>query len=262
MECEQARDQRELCGSLLTSIVSPNVAKTEKRKKSDARVARWLEGYQKQRVLLLWLGCAGAALVSIPVLFVTWWVIWFVLLFAFRAVIPGGFLSAVTWFVWLLLFVAHVTANRQHLENFKFESEGKLVAARYAAYVSGMSSLALLAGPETMHSFVKFISLTLLFGPALIGLSWRLGKGAIAAQKMDVSLVASALRELLTADRRYPVDDLAAKVNAPDPPRLLRELLLIDGVILLNSDDPSLTVTDSLIKEVSAGIERLESEEA
>ncbi len=239
-----------------------DVAKTEKRKKSDARVAKWLEGYQRQRVLLLWLGSVGTALLSIPVLFVTWWVIWFVLLFAFSALIPGSMLSIATWGVWLLLFVAHATANRRHLENFKFESEGKLVAARYAAYVSGMSSLALMAGPETMHSFVKLISLTLLMGPALIGLSWRLGRGAIAAQKMDVPLVASALKELLVANARSPMDDIAAKVGSPDPPLLLRELLLIDGVILLTSDDPSLTVTDGLRTDVSAGIERAESEEA
>lgn len=238
------------------------MAKSEKRKKSDARIAKWLEGYRRQRVLLLWLGSVGTAILSIPVLFVTWWVIWFVLLFAFSALIPGSMLSIATWGVWLLLFVAHATANRQHLENFKFESAGKLVAARYAAYVSGMSSLALMAGPETMHSFVKFISLTLLMGPALIGLSWRLASGAIAAQKMDVPLVASALKELLVANARSPVDDIAAKVGSPDPPRLLRELLLIDGVILLTSDDPSLTVTDGLRTDVSAGIERAESEEA
>ena len=238
------------------------MAKSEKRKKSDARVAKWLEGYQRQRVLLLWLGSAGTAVLSIPVLFVTWWVILFVLVFAFSWLIPASMMLAATWIVWLLLFVAYATANWQHLENFKFESEGKLVAARYAAYISGISSLALMAGPDTMHSYVKMLSLILLIGPSLVGLSWRLAKGAIAAQKMDVPLVAAAMKELLAADRRYAVDELAAKVGSPDPPRLLRELLLIDGVILLTTGDPSLTVTDSLRTEVSAGIERLESEDA
>ena len=74
--------------------------------------------------------------------------------------------------------------------------------------------------------------------------------------------MASALKELLGADHRYSVDELAAKVSSPHPPQLLRELLLIDGVILLTSGDPSLTVTDSLRTEVSAGIERIESEDA
>lgn len=238
------------------------MAKTEKRKKSDARVAKWLEGYRKQRVLLLWFGSAGTALLAMPVLFVTWWVIWFLLRSAFSGFIPGSVLSFVTWGVWLLLFVAHETVNRQYLENFQFESEGNLVAARYAARASGMSSLALLAGPETMHSFVKVVCLTLLIGPALIGFSWRLAQGAIATQKMDAPTVAAALKELLGADRRYPVDELAAKFSSPDPPRLLRELLLIDGVILLTPDDPALTVTDGLRTDVSAGIERAESEEA
>lgn len=237
------------------------MAKTEKRTKSDARVARWLDGYQRQRVRLLWLGSIGTALLAVPVLFVTSWVIWFVLMFAFKAIIPGSMTSVATWGVFLLLFVAHVTVNRRNLEYLKFESEGRLVAARYAARISGMSSLALLAGPETMHSFVKVISLTLLIGPSLVGLSWRLAQGAIAAQKMDVPLVALALKELLVASARTSMDSIAAKVGSSDPPRLLRELLLIDGVILLNSDDPSLTLTDSLRTDVSSGIERLESED-
>ena len=73
---------------------------------------------------------------------------------------------------------------------------------------------------------------------------------------------AEPLKELLVANARTLVDDIAAKVGSPDPPRLLRELLLIDGVILLTSGDPSLTVTDGLRTDVSAGIERAESEEA
>lgn len=231
------------------------MAKSKQRKKSDARVENWLERYRWQRMILLWLGSLGTALLAVPVLYVTWNVIWFVLLFAFNAVVPLANLSMVTWVIWGLLFVAHATANWQRLENFKFESEGKLVAARYAAYVSGVSSLALVAGPETMHSFVKLICLILLIGPSLVALSIKLAKAAMAAHRMDVPLVAAALKELLVANRRVLLDDMVSKIRSPHPPQLLRELLLIDGVILLTSGDPSLTVTDSLRTSVSAEIE-------
>ncbi len=234
------------------------MAKSKQRKKSDARVENWLERYRQQRIILLWLGSLGTALLAVPVLYVTWNVIWFVLLFAFNAVIPLANLSMVTWVIWGLLFVAHATANWHRLENFKFESEGKLVAARYAAYVSGVSSLALVAGPETMHSFVKLICLILLIGPSLVALSIKLAKAAIAAHRMDVPLVAAALKELLVADQRVLLDDMVSKIRSPHPPQLLRELLLIDGVILLTSGDPSLTVTDSLRTSVSDEIEETE----
>lgn len=234
------------------------MAKSKQRKKSDARVETWLERYRRQRTMLLWLGSLGTALLAVPVLYVTWNVIWFVLLFAFYAVIPFANLSIVTWVIWGLLFVAHATANWQRLENFKFESEGKLVAARYAAYVSGVSSLALVAGPETMHSFVKLICLILLIGPSLVALSIKLARAAIATHRMDVPLVAAALKELLVANRRVLMDDLVFKIGSPHPPQLLRELLLIDGVILLTSGDPSLTVTDSLRTSVSDEIEEAE----
>ena len=237
---------------------SSDMSQKKQRKKSDARIENWLQRYRRQRIILLWLGSLGTALLAVPVLYVTWNVIWFVSLFAFSAVIPLANLSTVTWVIWGLLFVAHATANWQRLENFKFESEGKLVAARYAAYVSGISSLALAAGPETMHSFVKLICLILLIGPSLVALSIKLARAAIAAQGMDVPLVAAALKELLVANQRVLLDDLVCRIRSPHPPQMLRELLLIDGVILLTSGDPSLTVTDSLRTSVSAQIEEAE----
>ena len=235
-----------------------DMSQKNQRKKSDARIENWLQRYRRQRIILLWLGSLGTALLAVPVLYVTWNVIWFVLLFAFSAVIPLANLSRVTWVIWGLLFVAHATANWQRLENFKFESEGKLVAARYAAYVSGISSLALAAGPETMHSFVKLICLILLIGPSLVALSIKLARAAIAAHGMDIPLVAAALKELLVANQRVLLDDLVSRIRSPHPPQMLRELLLIDGVILLTSGDPSVTVTDSLRTSVSAQIEEAE----
>lgn len=237
---------------------SSDMSQKKQRKKSDARIENWLQRYRRQRIILLWLGSLGTALLAVPVLYVTWNVIWFVLLFAFSAVIPLANLSMVTWVIWGLLFVAHATANWQRLENFKFESEGKLVAARYAAYVSGISSLALAAGPETMHSFVKLICLILLIGPSLVALSIKLARAAIAAHGMDIPLVAAALKELLVANQRVLLDDLVSRIRSPHPPQMLRELLLIDGVILLTTGDPSLTVTDSLRASVSAQVEEAE----
>ncbi len=241
------------------------MAKAEKRKKFDPRVARWLKSYRWHRALLFWLGSIGTLLLSVPVLFATWWMIWTVLFMPMLMFSrPLDALYIATWIAFGSLFVAHVTTNRKHLESLKFDEAGPgVVAAKFAAHIAGMHSLALfMAGPETMRSQIKVIGLILLTGPSLIGLSWRLASAAFAAQRMDIALVGAALAELLAAEKRTLVDDLAAKVGSPNPPRLLRELLLIDGVILLTSGDPSLTVTDSLRTDVSAGIERAESEEA
>ncbi len=194
----------------------------------------------------------------------TWWVIWLVLFIPMLLFPrPLDALYIATWIAFGLLFVAHVTAIRSHLETLKFDEAGPgVVAAQFAAHVAGMTSLALfMAGPETMRSQVKVIGLILLTGPSLIGLSWRLASAAFAAQRMDIPFAGAALAELLAAERRVLVDDLAAKVGSPNPPRLLRELLLIDGVILMTPYDPSLVLTDSLRADVSAAVERAETDE-
>ena len=73
-----------------------DMSQKKQRKKSDARIENWLQRYRRQRIILLWLGSLGTALLAVPVLYVTWNVIWFVLLFAFSAVIPLANLSRVT----------------------------------------------------------------------------------------------------------------------------------------------------------------------
>ena len=233
------------------------MAKTEKRKKSEVSVVRWLEGYRRRRATLLALGGLGTLLLSIPVLFVTWWVIWLVLFLPMMLALSLKTLSIATWIAFGLVFVAYLTVNRRHLESLKFDEAGPgMVAAHFAAHVAGMSSLSLfMAGPETMRSQVKVISLLLLTGPSLIGLSWRLARSAFAALRMDTVFVGMALAKLLAAGRSVLVDELAASVGSPEPPRLLRELLLIDGVILLTSGNPSLTMTDSLRTDLSVGID-------
>ena len=241
------------------------MAKAEKRKKPDTRVPKWLKGYRRQRAVLLWLGSFGTLLLSVPVLFLTWWVIWLVLFLPMMLLglkLEG--LVVASWVGLGLLFVAQVFLNRQRLETLKFDEPGPgVVAAQFAAHIAGMHSLAMfINSPEMMRSQFKVIGLVMLSGPALIGLSWRLACAALAAQRMNIDSVGNALSELLVAERRVLVDDLAARVASPNPPQLLRELLLIDGVILLTSGDPSLTLTDSLRAEVTAGIERIGSEEA
>lgn len=234
------------------------MAKGEKRQKSKL-VTRWLDRYRQRRALLLALGSIGALLCAIPVLVVTWWVIWLIQFFVLLLFGTFSFSLTVTWCIFGLLFVAHVTSNREHLEDLRFDKESSgLLAAKFAAAVAGYGNLGLfLTGPDSARSQIKVISLILLIGPAMLGQSWRLARASVAAWQMDVATVGIGLTELLIAERRVLVDELIRKTETVYPPRFLREMLLVDGVILLTSGDPALTLTDGLRSEIVTGVEQL-----
>jgi hypothetical protein len=234
------------------------VSKGEKRQKTKL-VTRWLEGYRKQRAMLLALGSIGTLAGAIVTLIVTWWATWIFLAMVLWVFKLDDYCTMGAWIILGLLFVSHFTVNRQHLENLKFDEESPgLTAVQFAADVAGFGSLGLfLTGPNTARSQVKVISLILLIGPAMLGLAWRLARASLAAWRMDVSTVAVGLAELLIAEKRVSVDELVKKAATLHPPRFLRELLLVDGVILLTSSDPGVTLTDSLRSEILIGVERL-----
>lgn len=209
--------------------------------------------------MLLALGAIGASVCAIPVLIVTWWAIFLIACLVLFPFDLESYCLVVVWVVFALLFVAHQTTNREHLENLKFDEESPgLEAVEFAADVAGFSSLGLfLTGPNTARSQVKVISMILLVGPAMLGQSWRLARAAIAAWRIDVSTVGVGLAELLIAEKRVPIDDLVRKAATLYPQRFLQEMLLVDGVIMLTSADPALTLTDSLRSEILTGVEEV-----
>ena len=234
------------------------MSKGEKRQKTKL-VTRWLDQYRQRRAMLLAMGAIGASVCAIPVLIVTWWAIFLIACLVLFPFDLESYCLAVVWVVFALLFVAHQTTNREHLENLKFDEESPgLAAVEFAADVAGFSSLGLfLTGPNTARSQVKVISMVLLVGPAMLGQSWRLARAAIAAWRIDVSTVGVGLAELLIAEKRVPIDDLVRKAATLYPQRFLREMLLVDGVIVLTSADPALTLTDSLRSEILTGVEEV-----
>lgn len=209
-------------------------------------------------MLLLALGSVGTLLLAAPVLVLTWWCIWtfvFIILLMLN-LLTGKALVITTWTVFGLLFVAYLTVNREQLETLKFDEEGPaVVAAQFAAHVAGYGELSLfMMGPNTVRSYVKVVSQLLLIGPALVGFAFRVARASIAASWMNVDETGQALSLLLEAGKRVSIDVLSKKTGTQNPPRLMRELLLIDGVVFLNSADPSLTTTDSLQATVGSAI--------
>lgn len=221
------------------------------RDKLLERITDWTTQYAQRQSRLSWYGCAGAAGGALPVLFITFWVIYAVLWIGFQGLLPGhGARLAGCGFVLILLFVGYATANWEYLQALKFDSSNKLMTARLAAYATGHSGFSLLAGPQTAHAFVKVISVTLLLGPGLIDLALRLAGRAQLLRELNIVAVAQSLTSLLEAEKRLTVEELAEGA-AIDTDELMRNLSLVEGVVPLKSGELAVTLSESLQQELT-----------
>lgn len=222
----------------------------KQRQKLSERVTDWTTQFAQRQSRLSWIGAVAAAVGAVPVLFVTFCAIYAAFYVGFSGLISGhGTRLVASGVVLILIFVSYATANWEHLQSLRFESSDRLQLARLVAYATGQSGFTLLAGPQTMHSVVKVIAVTLLLGPGLIDLALRLAGRAKLLRELDVAAVAQALVALLDAEKRVSADELAA-IAGVDAERLTLNFSLIEGIVLLHADEPAFTLTDELRQEL------------
>lgn len=218
---------------------------------AQAAIENWVREYCVKQHRLRIVGGVASIGLSLVVLLITYYLVRFFLWFSFSWLLGTGWgLTFGAWMVMALLFVAYFTANYQELEELQFESKGKLVTARVASYVSGNSFLALAAGPETMHSFVKVLSVTILAGPALLFNGLRLFQSAAKLKQLDVEMTATTLRRLAKAGTKIPLGDLLENVPDANPVTLIDSMQQIDGVIIRRGENSGMYLTEPLQLEL------------
>lgn len=99
---------------------------------------------------------------------------------------------------------------------------------------------------------VRFATNAALLGPRLFAVGRRMWARSRQMKSLDIGLVASGLDALMQSGNRVAIGDLIQEFSAADPQRFIADLTTIDGVILLTSDPPSLTLTPSVAEDYEA----------
>lgn len=205
-------------------------------------IKNWAAEYQDKQFKLRVAGSISCAILSIPVLWVTWWIVWFVLWFAFS--LSGATLVIVAWIIFALLFVAHLTANYQQLENLEFGDQEQVRKVQIFARATGRGYMSVFANQETAHSFVKVLSVSILAGPALVMTSIRLASQARQMLKLEPEFVTPFLIILAKAGKRVPMEKLATELNGRLLADLITQMSLIDGVVVRTEGKPGMYLTE------------------
>jgi hypothetical protein len=229
----------------------------KQRRSSVQRVAaEWLEDYIRQQTLLSVVGAIAALMAGVVVLVVTYFVLqgllyFLTVSFGMSLQTAGVVVPATTWIILALLFVAYRFADWGHLEDLQFESRGRLLTARVAAYGLGSPFLSLAAGPKTAHSFVKVISAIALAGPGLLATSRQLVRRVLQLRQSDREAMARLIAVSLKSGAKVELAEAADRNPESDWERVVRDLSLIDGIVILRGPPAAVTLTDGFRERIA-----------
>lgn len=221
-------------------------------------IAKWVDDYQEQQFKLRVAGSILSLIGSLIVLFLTWWILYGILWFAFTEITGTGWgLFGSTWAAIILLFVAYLTANYEELEQLHLGSSTQSHKVKYVAKFTGQRMLSLFANPDTFRSFVKLLSVTVLAGPALLMTGVRLAQTARAIQQLDGRFVAPFLIQLAKAGKRVPMTKLAERLEERPIADLITQMSLIDGVVIRTEQNAGMYLTEDLKSALAQARDRI-----
>jgi len=99
---------------------------------------------------------------------------------------------------------------------------------------------------------VRFATNFALLGPRLFAVGRRMWERSRQMKSLDLRAVANGLDSLMQSGNRVAIGDLIQEFSAADPQRFIGDLTTIDGVVLLTSEPPSLTLTPSVAEDYEA----------
>jgi hypothetical protein len=225
--------------------------------KLTRRLVIWLEEFRTRHKWICWAASVGVGLLAALAWFLTYWLVYFILWIGFSWLLGSETSRAVGAMIVLALLVeAHRRANWAYLEELETDHPTLVNTLRVAGWVTGDHFL-VLAGPKTLSSFVKVLSMIGLTAPRLSQLAYELVIRGQTASTLDPQPCATVIAKLIKSDRKVPLEDLTRKYPDFDWKRTLREVTLVEGIRLRIAETPLLSISDERRSSLAVELDRI-----
>ena len=223
--------------------------------KRGLSVADWLAG-QSRRDAAIYAGAAVLLLFCSAMAAVATYIFAFLVIWTLTYAVCGlgrswSYLPALAAVIGLFFLQRRFDGDDAELVTVDAGSRGtvKLCLSR----LTGSSWLMFLDRPSVDLNPVARLGLNLAFlVPRLFRVSWRMWGLSRQMNSMNVPAVSAALDTLMQAGGRIGIGDLLQEFPNQDPQSLIADLTSVDGVILLASDPPGLTLSPSFSEDFDA----------
>lgn len=220
------------------------------------RLVTWLGRFRVRHSWWCLAGGIGVTLVAALAWLLTFWVFKFLLWFAgswILATPASRSIGAVA--LCGVLIVLQRLVQREQFEELRVDHPVVADALRTAAWITG-DALVVLAGPATMSSGLRILLMMVLTGPRFTQLAIELFRRSYVSAVMNVEASARILAVVLKSDRKVPLEELMQRFPEFHWRTALREITLVDGVLVRLENDPLISIADSsrqqLIQELEA----------
>lgn len=216
-------------------------------------VRKWLAQWARRQFQLCAAGTAALPLIGLIVVFFTYWFIFGIMFFGclrFGALFNDDRLHFITAAIIVALFVGNAVTDRRTLDHIEIDISPQHTLHVGVARAAGYGWALAFAGPKTFVSTMKMMLTLLYSGPRCFTEAWHLYRRTMALKTMDTAACGQVLSLLLKEGRRVPFTVIARKFTAVDLERVLLQLQLIDGVVVLQSAPAGLAVAPKLVEEI------------
>lgn len=224
--------------------------------KSGLNVADWLAARMRHDAAI----CAGAAVVlllcGVAATVGTFGFTWGVLLLLNLAIcgfVPKSVAALIALAIVAGLFLLQRWYDGDHTEPVTVDAGARGTVTLRLSRLTGNSWLMFLDRPGgDLNPFVRFVTTLMLLAPRLFAVGRRMWDRSRRMKRLDVHAVAAGLDALMQSGKRVDIGELVQDFPNNDPQRFIGDLTAIDGVVLLASDPPGLTLAPSVAEDFEA----------
>jgi hypothetical protein len=215
--------------------------------KSGLSIADWLAARIRHDAVI----CAGAAVVlllcGIGATVGTFGFFWGVFACGLGRWVAAGIALAIVAGV----FVLERKYDGDHTEPVTVDAGPRGTITLRLSRLTGNSWLMFFDRPGggDLNPGIRFITGLLLLAPRLFAVGRRMWERSRQMKRLDVHAAAAGLDALMQAGKRVDIGELLQEFPNNDPQRFVSDLTAVDGVVLLASEPPGLTLAPSVAED-------------
>ncbi|HSG71424.1 MAG TPA: hypothetical protein VLA12_13470 [Planctomycetaceae bacterium] len=219
---------------------------------NQLQLQKWLTKKLATQQILLWLGAVASLLVGAIVLYLTFWMTYGLLWFTTSWFInlSHSTLMIVSGLILLFLFIANATTDRGYLDEIELNVGPHREIQLLVARASGMGWMMAFSDAKAARSTIKMISTLLFTGPRITVECVKLIQKASRMRKIEIENCSIVLLQAIKLGKRLTFESLLDDFSKESLPTLISDLSLIEGVVLLRSEPPGLTLAPHFVEEL------------
>jgi hypothetical protein len=224
-----------------------------KSPKAGLTIADWL-ATRSRRDAIIYAGATGLlALCGVFALAATYIFTYLVLWGLVCGFVPRVLLHPLSLAVVVSLFFLQRRFDGSDFEPVHVDAGTRGELTLRLSRLTGSSWLMYLDKPGgDLNPLLRMVTNLLFLGPRLFRVSWRMWTVTRRLRAMDTSTIAAALDALMQAGGRIAIGEVVQDFPHHDPQQLIENLTTVDGVILLASDPPGLTLSPAFVEDFDA----------